>query len=1162
MTVAGPPPSGCPYVGLSFYTERQADVFFGRETERRIIIANLRASRLTLLHAQSGVGKSSLLRAGVTSRLRHMADQSRAERGFPRHIPVVFSSWRDDPVGDLTDAIRASVTEFAPDEDVALPRNDLADAIVTATALTRSTLLIILDQFEDYLLYRSRETPPGAMAAQLAACINRADLRANFLIAVREDAYAGIGELFEGRVENIYGNFLHLDYLDREAGREAIEQPLIRLRATNPGTGPSEIEPALVDEVLDQVRAGQVLLEQSGHGTIAAGEASDRGDDEIETPYLQLVMTTLWEHEHAAGSARLRLSTLEELGGAQDIVRAHLDTALTNLTDDERAVAADLFHHLVTPSGTKIAHAVPDLADYTGHSVALLDPLIEKLAGGDRRILRLVPGGEGGQPRVEIFHDVLAPAILGWRTRQAAGRLQREKDAAQGRERDARRRARLFLAVALGAVALLAVAIVAVVFAETQRSRADHARRQSESAVLAGDGFRNIEQGPLDAGILLSLAAYQTAPSPAARDDLVTSLVSTQRMAGYFAAQSGPVNKVAFDPAGDVVASGGADGTIVLWNIRTRRRRTLAAGSEAVNSLAFNRDGTVLASGGDDGTVVLWDVSSGHRLHVLNGSAGAVYDVAFNPTANMLASAQQDGRIILWNPRAGHRIRTLVGHEGATNAVAFDSAGTLLASAQADGSVIVWNLATGRRHTLVVDRHNAVNAVAFSPVGGTLAAGDQDGKVYLYDVRTERRPDRVGVLRNFAQSTPAGPIESVAFSPDGATIACAGADAFVWVWNVDAQHVTQTFQGQANTIESVAFSPNGKLIASGSDDHSVILFDTALSGGVERFVTRRSAAFGIAVNPSADLVASANQDGTVSVWNRTTGRQRVLRADDGILQGIAFSHDGRELLAAGSRGHVVIWSVPDFRRRRTLRAPGSNDLWSVAVSPDGNTVAAGNDKGDVLVWNVVTGRLVHELAGHSGTVFSVAFSPDGTKLAAGDADGTVVVTDLLDGQRVTLTGHTQAVYAVSFSPDGDLVASGGADRTIVLSSVRTGRQVGSPLRGHQSDVNAVAFSPDGRSLASGGSDHAVIVWDLADRLGQVLTGHADVVTGLAYSADGRTLATSDSTGTLIVYRAPATADAVAVIDRRLCSVVQNLTRQQWSQAAPTEPYRRPCPGDP
>ena len=94
-----PPVTGTgPYLGLDFFTEAEAGVFFGRNGDRRMIVANLRAARLTVLYAASGVGKSSLLRAGVAARLRELAARSFAERGSARHIPVVFASWRDEPI--------------------------------------------------------------------------------------------------------------------------------------------------------------------------------------------------------------------------------------------------------------------------------------------------------------------------------------------------------------------------------------------------------------------------------------------------------------------------------------------------------------------------------------------------------------------------------------------------------------------------------------------------------------------------------------------------------------------------------------------------------------------------------------------------------------------------------------------------------------------------------------------------------------------------------------------------------------------------------------------------------------------------------------------------------------------------------------------------------
>ena len=102
----------CPYFGLDYYDQRWGAWFFGRESERNKIITNLRAARLTLLHADSGVGKSSLLRAGVAWRLSQLARDNLARRGTARYVPVVFSSWKDDPVEQLITATAEAIEPF------------------------------------------------------------------------------------------------------------------------------------------------------------------------------------------------------------------------------------------------------------------------------------------------------------------------------------------------------------------------------------------------------------------------------------------------------------------------------------------------------------------------------------------------------------------------------------------------------------------------------------------------------------------------------------------------------------------------------------------------------------------------------------------------------------------------------------------------------------------------------------------------------------------------------------------------------------------------------------------------------------------------------------------------------------------------------------------
>lgn len=413
--------SDAPYKGLLSYSEEDAPFFFGRERERELIIANLMASRLTLFYGASGVGKSSVLRAGVAHHLRELGRQNLAERGPPEFVVVLFSSWRDDPVVGLTDRVRDSVAllfKGKPVEEVP-PSSTLAETLKAWTERVGVDLLIILDQFEEYFLYHPHEDGEGTFAIEFPRAINCSDLRASFLISIREDGLAKL-DRFKGRIPNLFDNYLRIQHLDREAARAAIEKPVEQYNRLRVRDGQQiSIEPALVEAVLAQVRTGQVVLGEAGRGVIGGVTGVIPTEAQIETPYLQLVMTRLWDEEMRNASDVLRLETLNRLGRGERIVRTHLDGVMSELLPTEQEPAARLFHYLVTPSGTKITHTVPDLAEYGGLSQDQIVPILDRLSGAAIRILRPVAPSpnQPGVLRYEIFHDVLAPAILDWRTR-------------------------------------------------------------------------------------------------------------------------------------------------------------------------------------------------------------------------------------------------------------------------------------------------------------------------------------------------------------------------------------------------------------------------------------------------------------------------------------------------------------------------------------------------------------------------------------------------------------------------------------------------------------------------------------------------------------------------------------------------------------------------
>lgn len=401
------PDGFCPYVGLQPYHEADQDYFFGRERDTRIISSNLYAAFLTVLYGASGVGKTSVLRAGVFPRLR----------ASPRTAIVIFDTWSDQNLlntlkAKCLNAIAAVTgsTELPLDPD--LPLDEL---LASATQAFDVTLLIILDQFEEYFLYHPETEKDNAFDAEFAQTVNREDIDINVLVAMREDSLSKL-DRFRARIPNILSNALRLRHLDAASARDAMRKPLDVYAAQHPTEQAVSIEDGLVEELIEEIQVEKLIIGQGGRGVIEKSETT-KADVRIEAPFLQLALTRLWNEERAQGSQVLRLETLQALGGAGQIIRTHMDSAMKALSPEEQETAAGIFRYMVTPSGTKIAYTVADL-EYYARSARPLQPVMDKLAQGNVRIMRPVTSpGEPGVIRYQIYHDVLAPAVLDWRAR-------------------------------------------------------------------------------------------------------------------------------------------------------------------------------------------------------------------------------------------------------------------------------------------------------------------------------------------------------------------------------------------------------------------------------------------------------------------------------------------------------------------------------------------------------------------------------------------------------------------------------------------------------------------------------------------------------------------------------------------------------------------------
>lgn len=978
------PPS--PFKGLSSFGDSEHDrrFFFGRARESELVAANLMASRLTVLYGPSGVGKSSLLRAGVARRLQSLVPAADGAEDAGAEV-VIVDRWRDDPVAAVAAGAQARL-------DVSL-----ADGLAERTLMTGSELYLVLDQMEEYVLYHGRDG--GPLADELEELLTRPDLPVHVLLGVRDDSLADL-DAFKRRLPALFGNLLRLDHLTRAAARSAIEGPLHAYAELG---GPEvTAEDELVEAVLDQVTAGRIEPILTGRGLVDEGEPARR----VEAPYLQLVLERLWEVEREQGSQTLRVTTLEQLGGAEQIVEEHLERALGGLNDEQRDLAARLFDHLVTPSGTKIAHAVDDLARYARVEPERLEPVLGTLDAA--RILRRVPGRSGGPPRHEIFHDVLAPAVLAWRTRRE---LESERAGARRRHR------RLAVVAALALVALagtLALAAWALSQRHEARKQADIAR----SRELAALALTELENDP-ELSLVFATEAARIDLSPRNESVLVRSLVASRVRA--VAKTPGPVTSVELAGRQAVVAElddrlyvtqprlgepkllpldgvvqGEYEGAVLISNARGLELRDVPSG-EVVRRLPL-RPGTV---------VPVRDVETGivtGRLRLPRTFKVA----AIGPKGTLVAVSDGTRRIVIVNAFTGDA-RYVLEQRSSVIALAFGPGARILASGGKDGTARLWRVPTGRQFAVLGGHKSWVTAVAFSPRATFVATASRDGTGRVWAIG---KVQPVSVLADHTN-----PLTDISFSPNGEMVATASSDRTARVWKADTGAVLSTLAGHRDAVTGVRFVDNIDLIT-GSRDATVRRW-YIVNAPLLKLVTDLPQPIARARFVNAQRIEAVTADGTRLL---TTRDGAVVERGRAPVTEPARSREGTE---ATIEQNDVLLRRPDGHVLRLVGHTGP--VMSVRFSQDGSRVVTASRDNDARVWNARTGASLLTLRAHFGVVRDASFSPDGRWIVTAGPQ-TAGLWDATSGVRLFfLYGHLKPLSTASFDATGTRIITGGLD---------------------------------------------------------------------------------------------------------------------------------------
>lgn len=201
-------------------------------------------------------------------------------------------------------------------------------------------------------------------------------------------------------------------------------------------------------------------------------------------------------------------------------------------------------------------------------------------------------------------------------------------------------------------------------------------------------------------------------------------------------AHTGWIKAFAITQFGQLLASGSADKTVKLWDVKTRKLKQTLLGCEGeVCSLVFNPEGNLLIGSGTDRAIRIWEIDRSQTRHILQGHSGAVNALAVSPSGRIVFSGSEDKTIKIWDLQQGKLQRELQGHTDSIAALAMNSEGNLLVSGGGDRIGRIWHPSTGQLLHELEGHEAGIEAIAIAPDNQTIATASRDKTIKLWKYR-------------------------------------------------------------------------------------------------------------------------------------------------------------------------------------------------------------------------------------------------------------------------------------------------------------------------------------------------------------------------------------------------------------------------------------------
>jgi WD40 repeat protein/DNA replication protein DnaC len=1019
-----------PFLFLERYQRKHAEIFFGRSYYIRQLynrIIDGKSSPIILFYGQSGVGKSSLLEAGLLPRLEDSHTVLYVRRNQEKGL-----------LGTLERALNNQLLSVKTD----IKNPTVAEKWKLIEFKTHKPLVIILDQVEE-MFTRSNKRFPNEFEEFMRALKN---------VFEKPSFYP------KGKLILSYRKEYHPE-IDNQFKRNELDRTMLFLQSLN--------QQDIIEVVTGLTRTKRLqdkycLNVEDQLPIIIADDLLEDRDSPI-APTLQILLTKMWDNSKEEDEFSIfRHFTIEQY---QDLRKQGLlmedffKQQMEKLGNWERDVidsglALDLLKFHTTPLGTACSRDINDIRETYQHRRSIIDKLVQRLKN-----LYLLTDIQHGKHETSLAHDTLAPIVIkeyinsdtpGQRAaRILASKIEEfkkdknkiwldeadleivelgkkgmrvfnsmeEKLLDESRKRMGQRVRQIKRYKTIQSVSLISIVIFAMIAVLQWKASSNKAK--ITKANLLTSQAQLILKYDLNTAIRLAEESLQLNNNNIVKRLLIEAAAETLQRPFYNAniRQNNHVNSAVFSPDDQRILTASSDKTAKLWDLQGNCLCTFQHDAE-VYYACFSRDGTKILTASSDYTARLWNLYGNLLAHFKHHHM--VTSAVFSPEGSKILTASADKTAKLWDLNGG-LIADFKGHTDMVTSVVFSKDSSKILTASGDYTAKLWDLngsliADFRGHT------EMVNSAIFSPDGSKILTDSADKTAKLWDLNGDLIADFKG---HEAMVT------SAVFSTDGSKILTASADTTAKLWDLNGDLIAD-FKGHIDMVTSAVFFPDGSKILTASGDYTAKLWD--LNGS---------------------LIAD-------------------FRGHTDMVTSAVFSTDGSKILTASRDKTAKLWDlkkqpITDFKHRA--------DVTSAVFSPQGTRIITISNDNTIKLWDL-HGNIISTLYGHTNFINSALFSPDGTQIITASADNTSKLWDI-SGNILKHFIHTSDVNSAFFSPGGHLVLTASYDNTAKLWDLQ-----GNLLRTykHQKGVISARFSPDGKKILTASFDETAKLWDLHGNL--------------------------------------------------------------------------------